>query len=120
MVYLIRGGRRHKIGRAGDPNARLRELQIGSPIRLILVAVGPGDSAREAGIHAQFRAFRDHGEWFNLSSKNAALAAALVEGREQITSNYAIQMERRAISKARRRVPTQRSSKVTITRMDPT
>lgn len=53
-----------KIGYATDPDRRLAELQVGSPERLVLFAVIPGDRADESRLHAHLRAYRLRGEWF--------------------------------------------------------
>lgn len=66
VVYFVRAATGHiKIGRSADPELRLRDLQLGSPVRLVLVgtiATSPEDT--EARLHHRFSAAREHGEWF--------------------------------------------------------
>jgi hypothetical protein len=67
FVYVIRDDESGlaKIGYSKDPSDRLRKLQTGSPVRLWLVCVMPGDLATEAALHGVFKERRVHGEWFN-------------------------------------------------------
>lgn len=59
---------RMKIGYTkGDPKKRLKSLQTGSPTKLDIVAVHPGDLKTEADLHRQFSTDRTHGEWFDVS-----------------------------------------------------
>lgn len=67
FVYFIRASSGPiKIGSSLDPRARLRALQIGSPVRLRLMAVVPCSPAQvqEMELHRRFGALRSHGEWF--------------------------------------------------------
>lgn len=61
-----------KIGLARDPKARLMDLQIGSPVRLRMVAIIPGGRADEQAFHTQFAAWRLHGEWFDAAAEGLA------------------------------------------------
>jgi hypothetical protein len=54
-----------KIGWALNPNKRLATLQIGSPMRLAILWTQWG--AYEDHLHAEFDAFRVHGEWFDFA-----------------------------------------------------
>jgi hypothetical protein len=56
-----------KVGTANNPLARLRELQCGSPDRLVLVATAPGGPRAEVQYHQEFSADHVRGEWFELS-----------------------------------------------------
>ena len=62
-----------KIGRTrGVPSGRLRELQSGCPVPLVLLAAFPAVSERdlaeaEVGLHRLFAPERKHGEWFERS-----------------------------------------------------
>lgn len=58
-----------KIGSANDPLGRLRDLQCGSPDRLVLAATAPGGPRGEAGYHLEFHADHVRGEWFHLSPR---------------------------------------------------
>lgn len=56
-----------KIGRSGDPEARLRQLQTGSPYELRLILVLPSKGQLEPQIHKRMRKHRlrrEAGEWF--------------------------------------------------------
>jgi hypothetical protein len=65
-VYLIQDEvtRMVKIGRAKDPNHRLRGLQTGHGHRLVLREVLVGDSKEETFVHRYFATYRRLGEWF--------------------------------------------------------
>lgn len=56
-----------KIGRSGDVEARLRQLQTGSPHRLKLLASFEGKGGLEKNIHERVSKHRLHmqGEWFH-------------------------------------------------------
>lgn len=54
-----------KIGyTTGNPEARLRALQTGSPVVLRVWAYADGTPELEAAFHAAFDPLRSHGEWF--------------------------------------------------------
>jgi len=63
-TYIIRGDltRLYKIGRAMNPVARFKELQIYNAEPLTLVATI--DTDFEMRLHTEFAAFRHHNEWF--------------------------------------------------------
>lgn len=64
-VYFIAAGQnRIKIGWARNVRRRLKELQIGSHVRLSLLAAIPGGRQREAELHERFEHLRVRGEWF--------------------------------------------------------
>lgn len=69
-VYFIQSGTDGpiKIGKANDPEARLAELQVGSPSALRLIGSIPGGIAEERALHARFSADRVRGEWFSPSA----------------------------------------------------
>lgn len=74
LVYFItfRHGAdvRVKIGyTSGDPNARLRNLQCGSPLPLGIYTAFDGDKATERRFHDTFAPLRLHGEWFAMKGK---------------------------------------------------
>lgn len=56
-----------KIGISYHPEARLSEMQAGSPVRLVLLGVRVGTLKAERRHHARFAADRLHGEWFTRS-----------------------------------------------------
>ena len=66
MVYYIQAkdGGRIKIGYAEFPASRLKRLQMGSPVELVLIAVQEGNHLTEKMIHNEFRHSRAHFEWF--------------------------------------------------------
>lgn len=80
-VYMIRARASGwvKIGVSATPTERLRALQTGSADRLRLIAEGPGGHAQEAAIHAHYRKFRRHGEWFAMPALVRAEAIEFVQ-----------------------------------------
>jgi len=68
MVYFIQVAKSKliKIGQtARDVNIRLREMQTGSPDRLVLLVTLPAKD--EKAFHLRFKRERVHGEWFRPS-----------------------------------------------------
>jgi hypothetical protein len=53
-----------KIGRAKNPKERLASLQIGSPVKLELLACVKARWSLEGQLHKLLAAYRSHGEWF--------------------------------------------------------
>lgn len=51
------------------PNARMNDLQIGSPVHLELIAYIDGNIALERAFHNTFAELRWQGEWFLLERK---------------------------------------------------
>jgi hypothetical protein len=47
-----------------DAAERVRELQVGSPVKLTLLGTMPGERETEADLHRQFSHAHVHGEWF--------------------------------------------------------
>lgn len=74
-LYFIKaiGTSFYKIGISNNPEARLRQLQTGSPLPIQLVTeifcLSPQD--REAELHAALAHYKANGEWFELSDKEA-------------------------------------------------
>jgi hypothetical protein len=56
-----------KIGHSDDPRARLREMQVGSPLRLSLISMRRGGRKAESELHRTYRKWRSFGEWFEPS-----------------------------------------------------
>ncbi|MHB1738065.1 MAG: GIY-YIG nuclease family protein [Actinomycetes bacterium] len=69
VVYLIRMGEFHKIGKSNDPGRRVYELGLRLPEKHDVVHVIETDdpSGIEAYWHRRFAAQRVNGEWFRLS-----------------------------------------------------
>lgn len=82
FVYLIRCEVTgyHKIGKANDPEARLRELQCGSASKLRLRLTIPAKKRDgvnlEQALHTHFWNRRVRGEWFMLTREEVADLAA--------------------------------------------
>lgn len=53
-----------KIGRSAEPERRLDELRLLSPVELEIIGLVDGGSRREAELHQKFARYRSHGEWF--------------------------------------------------------
>jgi hypothetical protein len=66
VVYFIRSGDLVKIGYTAVLENRLNDLQVASPIELVVLATTPGGIELEQALHLQFAAFRVRGEWFRL------------------------------------------------------
>lgn len=47
------------------PECRLADLQVGSPVKLTLLASFRGSKADERVLHSYFREYHSHGEWFH-------------------------------------------------------
>lgn len=74
---------RIKIGSSRDPQARLRQLQTGSPVQLKLMGVvkcRSDDHAKriENLAHNLFYKQRRRGEWFRLSAKHIGQMQSLI------------------------------------------
>lgn len=75
IIYFIASAEtsRVKIGfTTGNPNARLKTLQTGSPTKLTLLAVRSGTMDDEQWLHREFADERLHGEWFDSSDRLVA------------------------------------------------
>lgn len=68
-VYFIKaeGLNRVKIGISKNPEERLKQLQIGSPFKLSLIATTPGNIELERSLHNKFSHIICDGEWFHLT-----------------------------------------------------
>lgn len=66
-VYFIgcEGVPRLKVGFSGSPGVRVADLQVGSPVRLEVIAAYYGTRDDEARLHHLLAEFRAHGEWFH-------------------------------------------------------
>jgi len=77
-VYLIGSEviRPVKIGVSNDPEARLDDLQTGSPVPLLLLWQAHGGQGLESALHKRFAAHRTHGEWFDFGDADPILTVA--------------------------------------------
>jgi hypothetical protein len=68
-VYFVtcREANAVKIGHSGEPRLRVKEIQWGCPLPVVLEAVVPGGYEEEARLHGQFEQDRLTGEWFRLN-----------------------------------------------------
>jgi len=83
-IYVIGAGRGPvKIGWTTNLKSRLVKLQTGSPVKLRLLALAPGNRVDEARLHQLFAADRLTGEWFNRSS---AVAKFMQQNRPRLTN----------------------------------
>lgn len=75
FVYLIWAvnSTRYKIGLAYNPAKRLRDLNVGSPLDLRLLAAIPSDLVAEKALHEYFDQHRIKGEWFDFSTPDIPL-----------------------------------------------
>jgi len=75
-VYVIEAAETGhlKIGLARDPASRVRELQTGSPVELLLIGQVPAGPAFEALLHRRFDLYRVRGEWFSPAIREPLVA----------------------------------------------
>lgn len=87
-VYLVASGLGlAKIGVAPDPQKRLRELQVGSPVKLELALAAPYAKREDARAVAdelarRFAARRAHGHWYRVTPAEVGRALASRASRE--------------------------------------
>lgn len=84
LIYFIASRHgdeaRVKIGfTKGDPMARLRNLQCGSPVPLGIYTAFDGSRATEKLFHETFAPLRLHGEWFEVKGKLRDFMMCLME-----------------------------------------
>lgn len=84
FVYLIQAGDsfRFKIGRSVDPERRIKEMQVGSAVKLKLLCQKKCRDvcAQENRWHELFGASRKHGEWFDLDEKQLPKIVTALKG----------------------------------------
>lgn len=73
-----------KIGLAWDPQRRLQQLQVGSPLELELLRYSRGDKALELRLHRALEPWRIRGEWFDLTRESADVAERLLPCTEAV------------------------------------
>lgn len=69
MIYFISNGTYTKIGKADDPEKRLKELQTGCPEKLEIKLVIDGGEDKEKMLHKALNKYRYRGEWFQINFK---------------------------------------------------
>jgi len=73
-IYLIKAAAGlTKIGWSNDPESRCKDMQVGSPVKLELIATSPfcfGSKRLEKFLHRRFTHNRVNGEWFALTDKD--------------------------------------------------
>jgi excisionase family DNA binding protein len=69
-----------KIGRALFPEQRLKEIQLGYPYELTILATTPGAAGVERAYHLRFAEHRLNGEWFTRCPEIEAEIARLGGG----------------------------------------
>jgi hypothetical protein len=70
-IYLIRCETTHfyKIGHSMNIFSRIKELNVGNPFKLTLLACCPGDCKVEKIFHKKYKDNRVKGEWFSFSEE---------------------------------------------------
>lgn len=78
VVYFVKNGVRDriKIGFSAGHKQRLSSLQNASPDALTLIGTLPGNVKLERKMHAQFKAYREKGEWFRIEGTLAKFLKA--------------------------------------------
>lgn len=70
-IYLISDYTKSfiKIGSSSNVKARLKQLNIASPVKLVLIFEGAGLGKNEKNYHEMFHDLRLNSEWFNYDQK---------------------------------------------------
>jgi len=70
-IYFILGAgtEKVKIGYSTNVKERLSGLQIGSPVKLLVIGSFPGEFEHEARLHKFLEKYRSHGEWFYMADE---------------------------------------------------
>jgi hypothetical protein len=105
-VYLIGSpqARPVKIGSSFDPDSRLADLQVGSPVPLHVLWKTQGPRALEKSLHEYFAPYRSHGGWFDFGEEEPlplVIAAAARMGFW--TRSNRVSSEPEFVSRAQRR-----------------
>lgn len=108
-VYFIQGRVTGliKIGFSRDVASRLEALRSASPDALDVLGVVDGGQALERALHARFREFTEHGEWFRpspdllLLARTGSANARHVRQRRPGTLNRAQLVRRRGYHASR-------------------
>lgn len=98
-VYFLRvnidGDEFVKIGFATNLEKRIQQLQVGSVLPLLLVAVVPGARSLEFDLHYKFSAYRKRGEWFEFSPEIAKYLLEHAEVKDEWLVNLIVDPEKR-------------------------
>lgn len=90
-VYIVgnRTARMYKVGIAKDVNARLRQIQTGSPFKLSIISAAECENPRdiEKRAHALLKDFRVQGEWFHCSQEFLSIASRFIKANS-ISRSY--------------------------------
>lgn len=78
FVYAIQamGSQMVKVGRTVKPSTRILDLQIGSPLPLVFLAICHGHCRLEESLHLVLRRRRSHGEWFRAADLHVEIRRA--------------------------------------------
>lgn len=95
LVYAIGepGSHTVKIGKSVRLKQRLADIQRMSPVRLIVRWTHPNGLELEKRLHAHFRDYRSHGEWFTFPSDPIPLIAQAVADRPWSTHDQGLPKE---------------------------
>ena len=106
QVYLIQaeGTLRYKIGISVNPVKRLRSMQTGSPVKLILVRTIPGNKDVEAAIHKDLERYRVHREWFEFNHPYTPQNTFARYDSDWVLGPYAITAMERLIEQLQQKV----------------
>ena len=85
FVYFVAGAGLIKIGTAKVVRTRLRDLQIGSPVRLELLVAIRGSRHLEMLLHQRFEHLHAHGEWFRAEHELRAFIDEMRRRQERDT-----------------------------------
>jgi hypothetical protein len=105
MIYFIRSYNTHiKIGYSVDPEYRKKCLQTGSPIKLHIQAIMPGEFKTESGLHEMFAHLRTKGEWFRYTDELKWFIRSVKENQLEtnIKTLYMISQRMRLLAKSKR------------------
>jgi len=65
-VYAVNAGEYVKFGMTADLDSRIRSMQTGCPLEIVVVGYVRGGSSLEAAVHQFFSPHRERGEWFSM------------------------------------------------------
>ncbi len=87
MIYFIRCPYFNaiKIGKALDPERRMRGFQIGCPAKLMLIGCAIGGKREEKQFHEMFRHLHIRGEWFKADPGMIQFIESMIRMRQRIS-----------------------------------